>query len=181
MAVASPHAEGGMPKPPIFDGQEENWQEWSFVMRAYLAGQTQEAAHVLDAAERDDGTDISNANIQNTAGDTATMANRKMKCALVMTVKGSAQAILRSQETNNGAACWRALTRRYEPTTAARAQSILNAILHVANFPSTLAEFEHKLGEWERDVRRYELAAGEHFSASVKKNIFLTEASRRSG
>ena len=25
-------------KPPTFDGLEEHWQEWSFVMRAYLAG-----------------------------------------------------------------------------------------------------------------------------------------------
>ena len=95
---------------------------------------------------------------------------------LVMTVKGSALMILRGQEVHNGAACWRALCKRYEPATAVRAQSIMQAVLNINVFPGTLAEFEDKIGEWERDISRYETASGEIFNEGVKKSIFLQKA-----
>jgi hypothetical protein len=99
-----------------------------------------------------------------------------MYFALVMTAKGSAQMILRNAERHNGAACWRALCRRFEPATAVRAQSIMQGILNVAPFPSTVTEFEEKHGAWERDIRRYEAASGEVFNIGVKKSVFLQNA-----
>ena len=84
--------------------------------------------------------------------------------------------ILRSQEPSNGTACWRALVRQYEPATAVRAQSIMPSLLSVNVFPSSLSEFGEKVGSWERDIRRYEMASGEVFNPDVKKNIFLQKA-----
>eukprot|EP00959_Pyramimonas_sp_CCMP1952_P319972 6695750-Pyramimonas_sp.AAC.2 len=60
---------------------------------------------------------------------------KKMFSALVMTVKGSAQMLIRSVEDTNGALAWRAVIKRFEPATAMRAQSIMTAILNVKNLP----------------------------------------------
>jgi hypothetical protein len=164
-------------RPPSFDGLEEQWQEWSFVMRAFLGGQHERSQELLEAAEsRDDLADISLAHIFAALGEDGSLANKKMYFALVMTAKGSAQMILRSAERHNGAACWRALCRRFEPATAVRAQSIMQGILNVGPFPDTISEFEEKHGEWERDIKRYEAASGEVFNLGVKKSIFLQNA-----
>ena len=109
------------------------------------------------------------------------LASTRMFFSLVITVKGLAQMILRGQEPHNGAACWRALCRRYELATAVRAQSIMTHILQVHVFPSSLADFEEKHGEWEQDIRRYEMASGEVFNAGVKKSIFLQRAPKTIG
>ena len=57
--------EGTVMKAPTFDGQEASWQEWSFVMRAYLAGKLKRGQELVSIAE---GTaaDISNAVIVET-------------------------------------------------------------------------------------------------------------------
>ena len=109
-------------KAPTFDGQEASWQEWCFVMRAYLAGKLERGQELVSIAE---GTaaDISNAVIV-AADPTLAKDYKRMFFMLVMTAKGSSQMVLRSQEAHNGAACWRALCRRFEPATAMRAQSI---------------------------------------------------------
>ena len=176
MAAAGVEWQGGGLKPPAFDGLEEHWQEWSFVMRAFLGGQSAQAQHLIDAAERRGDPDITAENIQQGLGAEGTAANQKMFFSLVMTVKGSAQMIIRGVEQQNGAAAWRALCKRYEPATAVRAQSIMTSILNVKQFPSTLAEFEDAHAEWERDIKRYEMASGEVFNMGVKKSIYLQKA-----
>ena len=163
-------------KPPTFDGVEEHWLEWSFVMRASPGGQTAQSQGLLDAAEQRGDPDISNATVLHRIGAEGVDANRKMYFALVMSVKGSAQMIIRGVENQNGALAWRSLVKRYEPATAVRAQSIMTSILNVKQFPQTLAEFEQAHSEWERDIRRYETASGDVFNAGVKKSVFLQKA-----
>ncbi len=48
--------------------------------------------------------------------------------------------------------------------------------MNVGPFPTAIAEFEEKHGEWERDIRRYETASGEVFNSGVKKSISLQNA-----
>ena len=163
-------------KPPILDELEEDWQEWFFVMRAVLGGQHERSQQLLDAAEAADTRDLSNTRIQALMGDEGLQANKKMYSALVMTTKGPAQMILRGQERHNGAVCWRALCKRFEPATAVRAQCLMLGILNVTAFPETNADFEENHGEWERSIQRYELASGESFNTGVKKSIFLQNA-----
>ena len=54
-----------MGRPPTFDGSEDGWADWAFVMRAYLLIISPEAAQILEAAERQTdivaGNEISNA------------------------------------------------------------------------------------------------------------------------
>ena len=118
--------EGTILKPPVFDGSEEHWQEWSFVMRAYIAGKLERGQGLMNLAEDIAGSnDISSTRFSSAGNTELQQDNRRLFYLLVMTVKGPAQMILRSQEPSNGTACWRALVRRYEPATAVRAQSIM--------------------------------------------------------
>lgn len=145
-------------------------------MRAFLGGQHALARTLPDAAEQRDEPDVTAARIEQLLGADGAMANKRMFFSLVMTVKGSAQMVIRGAEAQHGAACWRALLKRYEPATAVRAQSIMQTLLTVTTFPHTLAEFEEKHGTWERDNVRYEMASGEVFNFGVKKSIFPQKA-----
>ena len=165
-------------KPAIFSGLEPDWTEWSFVMKAYACSKLEHGEALLQAAEAiGDERDIGLAAIQARNAAAAQEAKRFF-FMLVMTVKGPGQAILRSVEASNGVEAWRALVKRYEPATAMRAQSIMQAVLSVSPFPATLAEFEERHGDWLADIRRYEVATGERFNEGVKKTVFLQKAPR---
>ncbi|CAK0889405.1 unnamed protein product, partial [Prorocentrum cordatum] len=164
-------------KPPTFDGNEETWTEWSFVMRAYLGGQTTQTLKLLEAVEQRADPDISMAETLHRLGAEGVTATKKMFFALVMTVKGSAQMLLtRSVEDQNGALARRALIKRCEPATAMSAQNIMTAVLNVKNFPSDQAGSEQYHSDWGRDTRRCETASGEVFNAGVKRSIYLQKA-----
>ena len=81
-------------KAPTFNGLEEAWHEWSFIMRAYIAGRLPQGQELIAAAEGT-ASDISNATIA-VAGEQLLQENKKLFFTLVMTAKGPAQAILRS-------------------------------------------------------------------------------------
>ncbi len=138
-------------RPPSFDGIEEQWQEWSFVMRAFLGGQHERSQELLEAAEA--SMDVSLANVLVVLGEDGSLANKKMYFALVMVAKGSTQMILRSVERHNGAACWRALCRRYEPATAVRAQSIMQIILDGSSFPASISDFADNYVHCDPDIQ----------------------------
>ena len=93
-------------KPPSFTGKEEDWTEWSFVMRSYLMVQADEMASLLEAAEATAEPDVSMAAIERTLGGAGGQAAKKMFHMLVMTVKGPAQMVIRSVESQNGAEGW---------------------------------------------------------------------------
>ena len=84
--------------------------------------------------------------------------------------------ITKRVEDQNGAATWRALVNRYEPTTSARSQSITTETLPVKHFPTTLAEFEGSRGDWYRYARCCEAAPGPVSKVGVKNSIYLQKA-----
>ena len=123
-------------KPQSFSGKEEDWTEWSFVMRSYLAIQSAEVGLLMGAAENPAEPDVSMDAIRARMGATGLAAARKLFHLLVMSVKGPALAVLRSNRDQNGATAWRLLMKRYEPNTAPRVQSLMSAILNASQFPS---------------------------------------------
>ena len=58
----------GMAKPPSFSGREDEWTEWSFVMRSYMMVQLDDAQTLIDAAESTAEADLSMDNITQTVG-----------------------------------------------------------------------------------------------------------------
>jgi len=124
-------------RPPTFDGKEDEWNEWSFVMRSYCAVLHPLAGALLEHAEDKVDLNLSLTEIEAKLGVDGRVAAQRLHYALVMAVKGSAQASIRSAEPLNGSTAWRALYRRCEPNTLARMQPVMSAILNVKQFPNT--------------------------------------------
>ena len=99
--------QGGGLKPPLYDGLEEHWQEWSLVMRAFLGGQALHSQSLLSATERRDGPDVSMSEVELRIGADGVMGNKNVFFTLVMKVQGSAQMINRGVEAQSGAAACR--------------------------------------------------------------------------
>ncbi len=105
-------------KPQSSAGKEEDWTEWGFVMRSYLAIQSNEVGILTEAAENPAEPDVSVEAIRQRMGENGVAAARKLFHLLVMSVKCPALAVLRSNRDQNGATAWRLLMKRYEPNTA---------------------------------------------------------------
>ena len=171
---------GGMGKPPTFDGSEEHWAEWSFIMRAYLPMVAPEAATIIEAAELP--TELAscpmldNTRIAAALGDEGVKASKRIYYAIVMACKGPALTTIRAVPAPEGGECWRALCRRYEPRTAPRLHSLMTGILNVKPFSNELATFETQLGEWETLIRKWESQSGEALNDSMKRAVFLERA-----
>ena len=101
---------------------------------------------------------------------------KKLFHLLVMKVKGPALAVLRGNREQNGVTAWRALTKRYEPDTAPRVQSLMSSILNAQQLPSELTAYETALAEWEETIRKWEMISGDHFNPSMKKALFIDKA-----
>lgn len=145
-------------KPPVFSGDEDQWTEWSFVMRAYLSPQTEAGALLVDAAEENSKPAVSLQKIKELMGPAGVAASRKVFFSLTMTLKSFGMSAIRNVEPNNGAAAWRALRDRYEPQTIARTQSIMTAILNVSQFPGTFDRLRaevRRLGDKRPTIREF--------------------------
>ena len=110
-------------KPPIYNGKEDDWNEWSFVMRSYLSLLSVHIPALLASAEDATNQDMSMARIKATLTDNGLTAAQKLFHVLVMNVRGPALAVIRRITDMKGALAWRALITRYAPNTAPRVHS----------------------------------------------------------
>ena len=56
-------------RPPTFTGDEGEWNEWSFVMRSYLATVHAHGAPMIEVAEARDEPEVNLASINATLGE----------------------------------------------------------------------------------------------------------------
>ena len=123
-------------KPPIYSGKEDEWNEWSFVMKSYVSLLSTHVPALLTGAENPaTSPDMSIATIRATLTEDGVTAAKKLFHVLVMNVRGPALAVIRGITDMNGALAWRALITRYAPNTALRVQSLMSAILNAKTFP----------------------------------------------
>ena len=164
-------------KPPIYSGKEDEWNEWSFVMKSYVSLLSTHVPALLAGAENPAASpDMSIATIRATLTEDGVTAAKKLFHVLVMNVRGPALAVIRGITDMNGALAWRALITRYAPNTAPRVQSLMSAILNAKTFPSELTAYEIALDEWQENIRKWESISGDRFNASMKKALFLDKA-----
>ena len=161
-------------KPPIYSGKEDEWNEWSFVMKSYMSLLSTHVPALLTGAENPvTSPDMSIATIRATLTEDGVTAAKKLFHVLVMNVRGPALAVIRGITDMNGALAWRALITRYAPNTAPRVQSLMSAILNAKTFPSELTAYEIALDEWQENIRKWESISGDRFNVSMKKALFL--------
>ena len=139
-----------------YSGKEDEWNEWSFVMRSYVSLLSVHVPALLAGAEDATSPDMSMTRIRATLTDDGVAAAKKLFHVLVMNARGPALAVIRGITDMNGALAWRALITRYAPNTAPRVQSLISAILHVKTFPSELTAHEIALDEWQENIRKWE-------------------------
>ena len=163
-------------KPPIYSGMENEWSEWSFVMRSNVSLLSVHVPALLAGAEDATSPDMSMTRIRTTFTEDGVTAAKKLFHVLVMNVRGPALAVIRGIEDMNGALAWRALITRFAPNRAPRVQSLMSAILNVKTFPSELTAYEIALDEWQEIIRKWESISGDRFNVSMKKAIFLDKA-----
>ena len=143
-------------------------------MRAYLCMISVEAPGLVEVAENkreiqiDGPLDI--ARIYAVLGDPGVATSRRMYYALVLGLKGPALVTIKGVEQYNGALAWRALTKRYAPSTGQQSQSLLHSILNTKPLKNVLTDYETGVAELEELMRRYEQASGELLQESLKKD-----------
>ncbi|CAK0803384.1 unnamed protein product [Prorocentrum cordatum] len=90
-------------RPPTFSGKEDEWTEWSSVMRSYAAVQAPEMTHLIEAAESAARPDITLDNIQQLLGAGGVAAAKKLFHILVMsTALSEWEETVRKWETISG-------------------------------------------------------------------------------
>ncbi len=160
-------------RPPVFDGSEAAWQDWSFQTRAYLEvvdPHVAEALELIDNLAPADEVPFAQLNDGNKA------AARKVYYILTQLLKGPALLELRRVERGNGLACWHLLQMRYERGTTSRLAATLQGILRPVKFPEDSLGFENALKDWELTVNRWESMAGEKLNDQVKRQILQEQA-----
>ena len=96
-------------KPPIYSGKEDEWNEWSFVMKSYVSLLSTHVPALLTGAENPVASpDMSIATIRATLTEDGVTAAKKLFHVLVMNVRGPALAVIRGITDMNGALAWRA-------------------------------------------------------------------------
>ena len=165
-------------KPPIYSGKEDEWNEWSFVMKSYVSLLSTHVPALLTGAENPaTSPDMSIATIRATLTEDGVTAAKKLFHVLVMNVRGPALAVIRGITDMNGALAWRALITRYAPNTAPRVQSLMSAILNAKTF--SLRAHSVRDRHWTNGKRTF--ASGNRSletvsNASMKKALFLDKA-----
>ena len=128
-----PHELKSYGRPPAFGGRDEEWPDWSFVMKAYLSMMGEDLARALDDIETVN-TVISSAILEARVPGISPLS-RQTYYQLAMTCKGTALGIVKAVERNNGVEAWRRLCQRYQPDAGPRMQQMMTRILTPGDFP----------------------------------------------
>ena len=164
----------GFGRPHSFSGKDEEWPDWSFVMRSYLSLIDAELAEVLEKAETITSV-ITLADLEQ-ARPAVVVHVRHAYYQLAMTCKGPALGIIRAVERNNGVEAWRRLHKRFEPDGGPRLQNMMTRILQPGDFPDTATGFETALVAWEGLIEKWEQASGGDLDDQVKITVLMSRA-----
>ena len=171
----------GLPLPDEFNGKMEQWQEWSWQVKAYVSLFEVEALRVLvnaevaDASITDDALKCLKAS-DSELGDTEIVEfSRHLHRLLTRITSGSAQLVVRRNVELNGFETWRLLTEKFSLPGTAPDVSLLNIILE---FKFGTEKFEQELNEWETLKTRYERQAETALPDSI---LVATLLSRTTG
>ena len=163
--------------PSSFDGKKENFEEFSFKLRAYLNlmnTRYQEALKGIDGNLDQEITDDHFKLPNGTIDTTLVQMAHNLQYILVSTCSGAANTFLRRDDTLNGFESWRKLNVRYQLPTRAKAVGRLSAILKPK---FNMQSFEDSLASWEEEIQKYEKETTSALSGDVKIAVLMNETS----
>ena len=157
-----------LPLPDKFDGKMENWEDWSWQVKACLSLFKVEALRVLEDAELA-SSPITDSPLERLEADTTELVDTEL-------VKFSRQLhYLLTQITSeslNGFESWRLLARRFSLPGTARDISLLTRVLESKFRPD---HFEQYYSEWETLKARYERQSGSALPDSILVATLLSK------
>ena len=105
----------GMGKPPSFDGNDAEYQDFRFSFRIHMSFVSSASPELMDRCEIDRNP-ISLAAVR-VLGEAHLKCCMQMYYELPLITKGCVRTLIRSVEETNGAEAWRLIHSRYAPDT----------------------------------------------------------------
>ena len=155
-----------------FNGEHNEWVNWSFVARSYLALLHQDLDQLLAASEQANLDDLDFLNF----GPQAQQMAMTLYHVLVSCVEGRALLCVRTVPRGNGFLAWRALIAEYQPTIGGRFTSVLMGLLNPNWEKVAVADFLATLTRWELEVDRFQLESGDHISGMMRVAVVTRHA-----
>ena len=167
-----------LPLPDKFDGKMENWEDWSWQVKAYVSLFKVEALRVLEDAETA-RSPITDDILERLEVDTTELVDtelvkfsRQLHYLLTQITSGSARLVVRGNTELNGFESWRLLARRFSLPGTALDISLLTRVLEFKFRPD---HFEQDYSEWETLKARYERQSGSALPDSILVATLLSK------
>ena len=167
-----------LPLPDKFDGKMENWEDWSWQVKAYVSLFKVEALRVLEDAElasapiTDDALERLEADTTELVDTELVKFSRQLHYLLTQITSESARLVVRGNTELNGFESWRLLARRFSLPGTALDISLLTRVLE---FKFRSDHFEQDYSEWETLKARYERQSGSALPDSILVATLLSK------
>ena len=155
-------------KPPVLEGKEDEYQDWSFVMRPYLGcvnTKYRPALKLIDTLMEQDRNQMLN------LGPDHEQLSTTLYRVLSMTTKGKALRIVQSIDEGAGYMAWWKLRMEMEPRVQTRMLGILTSLLSVRFTEES--RILDDLAEWEKKTRVYEEQSKEMMTDNMQKAVIM--------
>ena len=163
-----------LPLPDKFDGKMENWEDWSWQVKAYVSLFKEEALRVLEDAELA-SSPITDSALERLEADTTELVDTelvKFSRQLTQITSESARLVVQGNTELNGFESWRLLARRFSLPGTALDISLLTRVLEFKFRPD---HFEQDHSEWKTLKARYERQSGSALPDSILVATLLSK------
>ena len=164
--------------PSKFSGKREDFEEFSFTLKAYLnLMEGTFGSTMLQAEETEnDITDDFFRNPDGSFNDKLAQMATSLQFLLVTLCTGSASAFIRRDMSPNGFESWRRLHRRYVLPSRVKALGRLSTILE-GSFK--MDNFEDSLASWEEEINKYEKETSTPLAHDTKICVLMNKTKGR--
>ena len=150
-------------RPDVFL-REDQWIDWSTVMRAYASLLSPKMLPGMEHAET-----MADVTLANTTDTDVANASRQLHFVLTMLCRGEALAMVQNAGRGEGFVSWQRLCARYEPGTRTRLAGMLASLMRF----SFQGDIQARTEQFERLILQWEAKAGEPISNNIRIGMLL--------
>ena len=164
--------------PPVYHGESEKWEDWSWQLKSYVALYKPMALEIMGRLE---GASVPSTDEHliafehsNAPNSNLIVFSKQLHYLLAQITDGSARLVVRLNEHGNGFETWRQLYERFSLPDRARGVSLLSRIL---DFKLRDAHFEADLTEFISLKNKHEKATGRALDDDLLVTLMVTKTS----
>ena len=162
-----------VPMPRPFSGKAEDWDDFSFKFKAYMAMKNAEYVTIFTRAEK--STDVITDQhfvIEGDLNEDLVKLSRDLQYMLIHLREGSSTSVLRQTDNSHGAESWRRLHAHYVPL---QAMSSMGRLASLIDFNFSTDNFENNFVLWESELQKYENQTSSTLPDSVKIDVLMNK------